>query len=297
MATQTPFKPKIYQLLEHTKPSAPIFQRVNKDQRLRIDKRPNDAAYLKQTFTTQDGKNRTARLKLNCDTIWQDEQIKPEVGIGANEPFTTQERKAVEFINEICIARVPIVAEYLESIPQFEGWKKKNPNGFSEETALYKLLDKDSEAKASNEDIKKRIKAASKVADLTELKEAQDLIIRLNGTHFTPPEDLVAVQNLLFDFVDDADDAMLDAVLKSEKDITQDEKVNVLITRAVNEKKLSFSEVPNQVARKVGNKWVNVKEISNEHSLEERTRYFAEFLTSDSGKLLLADIEKDVKEK
>lgn len=295
MSTTTGYKPKIFVLLPHTKPTAEIYQRIDKNQRARLDKRPNDSAYLKLTFTTQDGKNRTARLKLNANSIWQDEQMKPEIGIGANEPFTPAERKAVEFTNEICVARTPIVAEYLESIPQFDGWAIKNPNGFSEERPLYTLLDKETENKVANAESKKRIKAAYKISEIEDLKVGQDLMIRLNGTHFTPPDNLIDVQNALFEFVDDANDEMLDAVLKEDKEITNDEKINVLITNAVNAGKLSFEEKKNFVSRKVGNKWVEVKEISSEHSLEERTRYFVEFLTSDSGKLLLADIEKDVK--
>lgn len=292
--TTTVFKPKIYVLLPHTKPTAPIYQRVNKDQRQRLDKRPNDSAYLKLTFTTNEGKNRTARLKLNANTIWQDEQIKPEIGIGANEPFTPAERKAVEFNYEICVAKIPIVSEYLESIPQFAGWWDKNPIGYSEEKPLYTLLDKESEAKVTNDETKKRIKAASKVIDIEELKEAQDLMIRLNGSFFTPPDNLVDCQNALIEFVDDADDAMLDNLLKEDKDVSVDERVTVLIGRAIHEGIISFEALPNQVAKKKGEGWTPVKEISSEHNLDERKRYFAEFLTSESGKLLLSDLEKEL---
>jgi len=112
---------KTYVLLEHTKPTIEAYQRVNQHQRVRLDKRPYDHAYLKQTFTTKDGKSRTARLKLNCNTIWQDEQIKPEVGIPANEPFTQEERDAVKFVNEVLTTNHPMVQEYLESIPQYDG--------------------------------------------------------------------------------------------------------------------------------------------------------------------------------
>lgn len=289
------FKPKIYVLLPHTKPTAEIYQRIDKNQRVRLDKRPNDSAYKKLTFTTNDGKNRTARLKLNANTIWLDEQIKPEVGIGANEPFTPAEWKAVEFNYEICVAKVPIVSEYLESIPQFAGWWEKNPNGYSEEKALYTLLDKETDAKNLNEDTKRRVKAASKVIDIEDLQEAQDLMIRLNGSFFTPPDNLVGCQNLLIEYVEDADDAMLDKLLKDEKEVSEDEKVTVLLGRAINQGIISFDAVPNQVSKKKGDGWISVKEISSEHSIEERKRYFTEFLTSESGKLLLEDLEKEVK--
>lgn len=288
------FIPKIYVLLPHTKPTAPIYQRVSKDQRLRLDKRPIDAAYMKQTFTNQEGKNRTARLKLNCDTIWQDEQIKPEIGIGANESFTTQERDAVKFVDEVLIAKVKIVAEYLESIPQYDKWWVKNPNGYSDVKPLYTLLDKESEAKVTNEDSKRRIRAAAKVISIEDVKEGQDLMIRLNGSFFDPPNDIVDIQNALLAFVDDADDAMLDNILKEEKDITLDEKVTVLIGKAIKLGVISFEAVPNQVSKKTGDKWVSVKEVSSEHSQTERKRYFAEFLTEKDGELLKKDLMKEV---
>lgn len=292
---------KTYVLLPHTKPTAPIYQRVNKDQRVRFDKRPVDHAYLKQTFTTPDGKNRTARLKLSCNTIWQDEQIKPEIGIPANEQFTQAERDAVKFVNEILMTGNKTVQEYLESIPQFEKWKgwekdeSGNFKGYSEEKPLYTLLDKDIEAKTTNEEFKKRLKAANKVAGITDLKEGQDLMIRLNGRSFTPPNDLIDLQNALIEFVDDANDEMLDALLKDE--VSVDEKVIILISRAISEKIISFDAVPNQVAKRKGDAWTAVKSVSSEYSMEERERYFAEFLTSEDGKLLRGDIEKDVEKK
>lgn len=295
--TQTAFKPKVYVLLPHTKPTAAIYQRVNKDQRQRLDKRPNDSAYLKQTFTTQEGKNRTARLKLSCDTIWQDEQIKPEIGIGANEPFTPAERKALEFTNEINVARIPIVDKYLQSVPQYDGWWKANPNGFSEEKPLYTLLDKETESKVSNLESKKRIRAAAKVAEMEDLKELQDLMIRLNGTAFSPPTEVFDCQNALWEYVDDATDDMLNALLKDEKEMNQDEKLTILLSRAMSEGIISFEVMPNQVARKRGESWIPMKEISSSHPLEERKRYFSEYLTSEEGKLLMADLLKDVKDK
>lgn len=291
---QAAYKPKIYVLLPHTKPSAPIYQRINKDQRQRLDKRPNDSAYLKLTFTVNDGKNRTARLKLNANTIWQDEQMKPEIGIGANEPFTPAERKAVEFNYEICIANIPIVSEYLESIPQFAGWWDKNPNGYSEEKALYTLLDKESEAKIDNEQTKKRVRAAAKVADLDSIEDAQNLMIRLNGKSFDPPKELYECQNQLWEFVDDADDTMLEALLKEDKDVTEDEKITILISKAITNNIISFDEVPNQVVMKKTGKWMPVKEISSDHPLETRQQYFSDFLSSEQGKLLLVDLEKAV---
>lgn len=290
---------KTYVLLEHTKPTALIYQRVNANQRVRLDKRPVDHAYLKQTFMTHEGKNRTARLKLSCNTIWQDEQIKADgPNIPANEQFTQQERDAVKFVNEILITNNPVVQNYLESIPQYDKWwePKDGQVGSSDEKPLYTLLDKEVEAKNTNLEFKKRLKAANKVADLEDdLVGMQNLMIRLNGSFFTPPTDPLECQNLLIEFVDDADDAMLDALLKEEKDVTIDEKVTILIGRAINEKIISFDAIPDNVAKRKGDGWIAVKEISSTYTVEERKRYFAEFISSDNGKLLREDLEKEVK--
>jgi hypothetical protein len=289
---------KTYVLLPHTKPTAPIYQRVNKDQRVRLDKRPVDHAYLKQTFTTPDGKNRTARLKLSCNTIWQDEQIKPDIGIPANEQFTQAERDAVKFVNEINMVRNETVQTYLESIPQWDGWEgwkkdeKGNQKGYSEERPLYTLLDKELISKSTNEEFKKRLRAANKVAAIEDLKEGQNLMIRLNGRSFTPPNDLIDLQNALIEFVDDATDEMLDALLKDET--SADEKVIILISRAISEGIISFDAVKDQVSKKKGDGWLSVKNVSSTYSAEERERYFAEFLTSEDGKLLRSDLEKEV---
>jgi hypothetical protein len=290
---------KTYVLLPHTKPTAPHYQRVNKDQRVQFDKRPIDHAYLKQTFTTPEGKNRTARLKLSCNTIWQDEQIKPDIGIPANEQFTPQERDAVKFTYEFLITNNETVQTYLESIPQYDKWWVKKEGvewkGFSDERPLYTLLDEELIADQKDEEFKKRLKAANKIAAIENLKEIQDLMIRLNGTAFTPPDKVRDCRNALIEFVDDANDEMLDDLLKDE--VSADEKVIILISRAISEKIISFDAVKNQVSKKKGDGWVSVKNISSEYSAEERERYFAEFLTSEDGKLLRSDLEKGVETK
>lgn len=288
---------KTYVLLSHTKPTIEAYQRVNANQRVRLDKRPFDHAYRKITFTTPDGKNRTARLKLNCDTIWQDEQMKADgPNIPANESFTQRETDAVKFVNEILMTNNEVVQTYLESIPQYDLWwkenEKKGNRGYSDEKPLYTLLNKEVEAKTLNAETRRRIKAANKVMELEDLKEAQDLMIKLNGSFFIPPDDLVDIQNALIEYCDDADDAMLDALLKEETTI--DEKVTILIGRAINEKIISFDDIADSVAKKKGDGWISVKEISSSHPLEERKRYLAEFLTSIDGQLLRADLEKEV---
>lgn len=132
------------------------------------------------------------------------------------------------------------------------------------------------------------------MAGIESLEEIQNLMIRLNGSFFTPPAKVRDCRTKLIEYIDDANDEMLDALLKEDKDVSVDEKVTILIGRAVNEGIISFDVLKHNVAKKKGEGWVAVKEISSDYPLEERKRYFGEFLTSDDGKLLRSDLEKEV---
>ncbi|HJY22422.1 MAG TPA: hypothetical protein VJ279_06030, partial [Hanamia sp.] len=70
------------------------------------------------------------------------------------------------------------------------------------------------------------------------------------------------------------------------------ESVSILIGKLLNAGELSFNKNPNQISKKVKGNWVDVKAISSDYTPEERKRYFIEFLTSDSGEALLADLRK-----
>lgn len=277
---------KTYVLLDYTRPTAQVYRQVNKNERMRLDTLPINHAFLQLTFMTKEGKNKTARLKLNCNTIWQDEQMKPDINIPANERFTDAERNAVKFINGVLSTTNPIVQEYLEAIPQYNGF-----GGQSEYRKLYDIFDPHIEVKNQNSDFKLRLRAGNKIASL-ELKDAQDLMIALNGRAFTPPVTIEECQNELVNYMDHADEEGLEKLLKEELDF--DEKIAVLISRAISANVLSFDAEPNQVVRIVGNRNVRVKEISSTYEPEERERYLVEFLGSENGKLALEDIRKDV---
>lgn len=286
-------KLKTYVLLDHTKPTAPVYLRLNKDQRSRLDTRPVDHAYLRFTFLDpKDMKNKTFRLKLNCEELDLSIQAK-EFNIPANAKFTQRERDAVRFQNGVLTTSNLLVQRFLESSPQFEEFAGERPDDIPR--PLYKLLDKHAEMLSDNMMFKKRVRAANKITDLESLSEAQSLLIRLNGSSFKTPDTLEECQNLLANFLDDADEPMLDALLKEE--LNEDEKVTILIGKAINKGVLSFNEVADQVVRKVDGMVVKVKEISSEYDIEVRKRYFMEFLTSPKGALLLADIKKDVEGK
>ena len=121
---------KTYILLEHTNSSANVYVQVNKDQRVRLLKRPIDHAYGQITFTDRDGKNRTIRYKSQTDEIYQDKQIK-ELMIPANEKFTQSERDALCFRDGVLITDIPTTQNYLDTSPQHEDFwlPEKDPQG------------------------------------------------------------------------------------------------------------------------------------------------------------------------
>lgn len=286
---------KTYALLKHTEGTVPIFQRIDKDKRVRFKNRVIDHAYLRATFfDPKEKKNRTIRLKLNSNFIDQDKQVKEEL-ILANEPFTFEEKKAVEFRNGILMTNLPIVQQFLEASPQFSRFTGTSAD--IKET-LYELIDKKAEIKSKNKDFLRTLEAATKVAEVYkkgDLKEAQDLMIRLNGSFFTPPNDMDEILAELTKFVDDADDRMLDKLLA--EDHTEDEKITILIARAVNEKIISFEQVENEVVRIDRDKPVTLREIPSSYDKDERKRYFAAFLSSEEGHLLAQDLQDAIDEK
>lgn len=300
-------KLKTYVLLDHLKPTAQIYQQINKDQRVQLNTLPQWQPYLQMTFlddadevldydpksktfgqkikNEKKGENRTIRLKLNSNTPYQDEQIEKEK-IPANTKYSQLEYDACKFRHNTISTINPAVQRYLEVYPGFEGFK-----GYCEEIprVQYKLYDKNVEIKSENEGFKKRLKAANKIAEL-ELGEAQDLLIKIFGSFYTLPETLEAAQNALVNFMDEGDEAM-EEILK--EDTTIDDEVQILMGRLVSKGVLSFDAVEGHVAKKKGSEWINLKAISNEYTPLERQRLFSEFLTSPAGKLLLDDLKKE----
>lgn len=283
---------KTYVLLEHTDSTANVYLQANDHQKVRLKSRPLDHAFMQTTFTDRDGNYRTIRLKTQAKSIFQDEQIK--AGILANVPYSQIEKDAVAFHGGVLTTNNAVVQEFLEASPQFEGFWKPDVEGrvgsSTEVTRpLYKLLDQVSDIKTENQLMRTRVKAANKIFAIEDLKEAQALMIRLNGSFFKAPDDILDCQNALVEFLDEANEAAINDLLRD--DVTVDEEATVLIGLAVGANLLSFDAIPNQVAKINNGVPVAVKEISSELPLEERKRYFSEWLTSNAGKLLLADLK------
>lgn len=302
---------KTYVLLDHLKPTAPIYQQLNAQQRARIDTIPQWQPYLQVTFLDErdevvdydpdsptfnkmiknkwKGKNRTARLKMNSNTPWQDEQIEKEK-IPANDKFTQVEYDIRTFRHNVLSTNNLQLQRFLENIPYMEGFK-----GYCDSISgpSYKLYDENIEIESDNKAFLKRLDAANKIAKL-ELKEAQDLLIRIYGTFYTLPTTKSAAQNALVGYMDTSDEAV-DDILKEET--TVDEEVQILVGRLVSNGTLSFEAVEGQVCKKKGNEWIELKAIGSEYTTIERERYFIEFLTSQAGKLLLDDLKKESSKK
>lgn len=291
---------KTYVLLKSTEPNAPVFLRTSPTQRVRLNKRPVDAVHLQVSVMDRDGKNRTLRYKANCDTIYMDEQIKLH-NIPANEKFTDKEREIRYFRNGVLMTNNPTFQKFLESHPEYDGfWKPlgDKPAGMCDEITepKFTLYEKDKEDMLRNQSIKLRIGAAGMVMAIESLEEAEVLMKRLFGGSYKAPKTLEACQNVLVEYVDEADEKELLDMTRTE--MTEDEKVDILIGRAVEKGIIKFdhADFPDEVVLIKNGKALPMKKVSSEYLQDERERFLAEFLISDLGKPYYDDIEAMLKD-
>lgn len=281
---------KVYVLNEAMSPDAPIYQRINKDQRQRINKLPWYVPYLQVTFTGEDNKNYTIRYKQNANTIYQDEQIK--ANIPANTPFTSNERKGLAFRNGVLTTKDPMAIMYLDAYPANEKFKGSCADITKPE---YKEYNKVGEAKIGNEAFKKRVKAANKIATLND-EDAKELLIRLNGSFFEVPFDTDEKMEMLINYLDNAESEGLDLILQGDNELNEDVKATILIGKLLLNNLISFDEIEGQVAKKdAAGKWVAVKSISAD-TLEEKKRLFSDYILSNKGEDLLNDLSDSITE-
>lgn len=294
---------KTYVMLDSMDASAPIYQTMPGGKRSLIRKRPFYRPLLQVTFTGEDGKNKTIRYKKNSNSIFQDEQIKE--GILANDRFTSSERNDPYFRHGTLTTNLPQLQTFLENHPENECF-----SGICDGvTKAFKLMDKAVEAKVTNSDLKRRAKAAVKIFDL-DLASAQEMLIRLNGSYFKTPsaddytgtsDEKIAsataeCQNMLISFLDDSEEEGVDAILKENEELNVDEKTTVLIGKLLNADILSFSATEGKISKKdKSGKWIEVRDMSNDYSMDEKKRLFSDFLNSDAGKNLKEDLENDFK--
>lgn len=281
---------KTYVLLSSLDSKAPIYQQVSKDERVLIEKTPLWSVTLRQTFQDKEGVGVTIRYKENSKFIEQEKQIKEE-NLPANIGWTQNERRARHFRHGVLTTSNANLQRYLEAHPaydKFEGSCDDFP------TRCYKLLDEVAETQLKNTEIRQRVYAAKKVIDL-DLEGKQELILRLFGSFTYVPSDPLECENILMDYLDEADERGIEEILREK--INLDEEISILIGKAIKKDILSFDKAENNISKKVKDKWVNVREISSEYPLDERKRYFSEFLVSDAGATLLAELKSDVEGK
>lgn len=274
---------KTYVLLENMDADAPVYRQMADGKREQIKKIPFHRPTLRQEFQDKDGNGHVIRYKQASKFIDQAEQMEKEK-LDANLPFTTVERRDCEFRHGILVTPKLRAQEYLEAHPEFQGFE-----GYCDTVRepKYRLLNEAVDAKLKNTETKKRIQAASKVFDLG-LKQAQEMLTRLNGSFFETPNTIEECQNMLITFIDDSEEAGLDAVLKVKNN--DDEEATILIGSLLRKEKLSFNVKEGQVSKKdVNGKWIDVKEIVAD-TLEERKRLFIQYILSDNGNSLLNDL-------
>jgi hypothetical protein len=289
---------KTYVLLDHLDSSANVYLQVNAHERIKFKKRPVDHAYGQISFRDRDGKQKTIRLKLGCDEIDLHRQVK-EYMIPANEKFTQEERDALRFRDGVRMTEDEVVQRYLETSPQFEDFWKKDEKGRvgscpSITGPMYKLYDKGVELKANNETFRKRLAAANRIDAINTVEEGAELLLRVFGSFHKVPDDVLEIRSQLIDFLDEADDKQIDILLREQE--TMDEKVSVLVGKALNLRVLSFDKKRDMITMIKNGKQVDLRQIPSAYTQEQRLEYFVEFLTSEDGKAMLQDIRKEVAE-
>lgn len=287
---------KTYALLSSMDTNAHIYQTTAEGKRVQFTKKPYWRPFLRITYQDKNGISRTIRYKSTAtdgegkSVLDQREQI-DKLKIEANEPFTSTERRDLEFRNGILMTNKKIAQDFLESYPGIEGF-----DGTCDEIRepIFKVLDNVADAKGRNDEVKKRLRAGSKLMDL-DLDGAKTMLVRLNGSFFTTPDDIEECQDLLIQFLDDAGEEGLDSILKEDKEITVDEKTTVLIGSLLNEGKLSFEKTAGKIS-KLGKdgKWIVIRDMADTYTLDERKRLFSDFLNTEEGKALRIDLEKDL---
>ncbi len=279
-----------YELLPTMDSTAPIFQQLPNGKRVRITKIPSHRPTLQELHTDKDGKSRTIRFKRTVETPWQDEQIET-FKILANEKFTDAEREAAYFRNGQLTTNLVSLQKFFAVHPENEEYDGQREPGKS---ATFRLVDAVKDKKEENNDFKKRLKAGNKIDGLN-LNSAQALLIRLNGFAFKTPDDLIGCQNMLVKYLNDAEEEGVELILKDDNELNIDEQTTVLIGKLVNAGVLSFDQVDGKISKKARDgKWVDVRDMSSDYSMDEKKRLFSDFLNTADGKTLKTDLENDL---
>jgi hypothetical protein len=233
------------------------------------------------------------RLKLNCDSIYQDEQIK-EFNIPANEKFSRAEYASVRFVNGVLTTGIPIVQQFLESHPQFVEFDGISGEGLKK---CFKVDDTPAKIKSANRGFKQKV-SAGVIISKCNLSEAQSLLKLINGSASDVPNDIDEAQLELADLVERSDEALNKVLSYGDSGgFNDDDEVKLLIARLLEQKKLSFDVVTDFVCKRRDDTWIPVKQVSSDMAYDARVQIFADFLLSKNGVLLRDDLEEMVEVK
>lgn len=284
---------KKYVLIDAIKSTAKYFQKVRGEQGdgIRLDTPRRVPIHLQHTFVHKDGKQRTIRYKQGVPSIFQDEQIK-NFSVPANERFTDDERRAMNFVNGVLVHDGEHEQKFLDKDhnPQREDFTGRR---IGQITPLFKELDEELEEKEENSFLKNTGLALVKILSMGKA-EVSALLSLFYGASYVVPATLSAAQNAAAKALEGNEDRMkMVNEWGSDKDV--DSKIIILLNKALGKGIVSFDLHDNQVSLLKNNEWRDVKMISGD-SYEEREVLFRQYLATEQGELLRKDIESLVKD-
>lgn len=283
---------KKYVLADAVKSTAQIFLGENDNEKaFRLDTPRKVNLYLRHRFADKSGKRKITRFKLGANSIDQAEQIKSDM-IPANEPFTVDERGALQIVNGVLIVEDgdDFTQEFLspDNNPQRVDFTGRDRGGV---TGILQELDEEAMADEENDFIFKTSDAMQKIKGMSDDELAAHVAL-IFGSSYPVPTRTKDRQNLLLKSLEGSEERV-DMILNSK--INKDDEVTILLSKAINQGVIAFDLKANYVSIKRGDQWQDAKMISSEqYNYDEREILFRQHLASPEGELLRKDIEKSV---
>lgn len=277
---------KKYVLIDAIKSTAQIYIGEKDSERaFRLDTPRKVPLRLQHSFSDKNGQRRVSRLKLGATSIFLSDQIKND-SIPANDKFTDEERSVVYVINGVLVTNDIFLKTFLHEDfnPQREEFTGRNRGG---ETAVIRELDEEAVADEENDFIFKTAEAIIKIRNMDK-EQASAYISLFFGASFTVPERLKDCQNLLSKALADSEEKIR---MVLEGDVSNpDDKITVLLSKAINQNLISFEIKPNYVQIKLNGDWQDSKMVTGD-TYEQREILYREYLASQEGELQRKQLE------
>lgn len=280
-----------YVLIDAIKSTAQIYVGEKGSERaFRLDTPRKVPLRLQHSFADKNGQRKVTRLKLGATTIFLPDQVKND-SIPANDKFTDEERTSAYVINGVLVTNDTFLKSFFheDNNPQREEFTGRNRGG---ETAVIKELDEEALADEENDFIFKTAEAIIKIKGMNK-EQASAYVSLFFGASFTIPERLKDCQNLLSKALEGSDEK-IDMIINGEVS-NPDDRITVLLSKAINKNLISFEVKPNYVQIKLNDAWQDIKMVTGD-SYEHREILFREFLASAEGELQRKQIEELVNE-